>query len=393
MSTALEVLTDHYRRRDQAARAWKANGGKVVGYLCDNVPEELILAAGFFPYRLSGDPRAGRQAVERYIQPFALPFSARSQRPDFAAAMLNMLLDGTFEFVDFLIVPHTRKAIQAFYRELSLAGAAHADLRLPEMFFLDRSYLPFFMAELFNRQRLLELKAKLEEWSGQTLTDSTLAAAIEITNESRALLQRLAELRATRPSRVSGVDALHAIGSSTVMLRQEHNDLLRRFLDEDDHPPRSEADARVFIGGSPHDHPQLYEIIESCDATVVSEDHCWGTRLAEFPVDTAMDPFEALADRYHRKPACSIAFPMASLVDACTRRAVQANVDGAIFFVMRADAGHIWDTPDEIRALADNGIPSLYLADQPYWTDRPDELRHRVSSFLGSLERAAKVTP
>ena len=160
MSTALEILKDHYQRRDQAARAWKANGGKVVGYLCDNVPEELILAAGLFPYRLSGDPRAGRGAVERYVQPFALPFSARSQRPAFAEAMLNMLLDGTFDFVDFLIVPHTRKAIQAFYRELSLAGAAHSDLRLPEMFFLDRSYLPFFAAELFNRERLLELKAE-----------------------------------------------------------------------------------------------------------------------------------------------------------------------------------------------------------------------------------------
>ena len=155
---------------------------------------------------------------------------------------------------------------------------------------------------------------------------------------------------------------------------------------------RSETDARVFVGGSPHDHPQLYEIIESCAATVVSEDHCWGARLAEFPLDTAMDPFEALADRYHRKPACSIAFPMANIVDACTRRATTAGVDGAIFFVMRADAGHIWDTPDEIRALSDNGIPSLYLADQPYWTARPDELRERVRGFVGSLARHATVT-
>ena len=331
--------------------------------------------------------------MERYIQPFALPFSARSQRPDFVAAMLNMLLDGTFEFVDFLIVPHTRKAIQAFYRELRLAAAANSDLRLPELFFLDRSYLPFFAAEVFNREQLLELKAKLEEWSGQSLTDGALAAAIATTNENRALLQRLAELRAGRPSRLSGVEALQIIGSSTVMLKQQHNDLLRHFLDEDDHPARSETDARVFVGGSPHDHPQLYEILESCDATVVSEDHCWGTRLAEFPLDTAMDPFEALADRYHRKPACSIAYPMATIVDACTRRATQANVDGAIFFVMRADAGHIWDTPDEIRALADNGIPSLYLADQPYWTARPDELRARLSSFIGSLARHSTVVP
>ena len=44
MPAALETLCVAYRERDRAARAWKAAGGRVVGYLCDNIPEELILA-------------------------------------------------------------------------------------------------------------------------------------------------------------------------------------------------------------------------------------------------------------------------------------------------------------------------------------------------------------
>ena len=43
--TALDTCREHYRHRDRAAREWKHNGGQVVGYLCDNVPEELIRAA------------------------------------------------------------------------------------------------------------------------------------------------------------------------------------------------------------------------------------------------------------------------------------------------------------------------------------------------------------
>ena len=62
--TVLDTFRHHYRHRDRAARAWKAAGGKVVGYLCDNVPEELIMAAGFLPYRLSGDPRVGADALD-----------------------------------------------------------------------------------------------------------------------------------------------------------------------------------------------------------------------------------------------------------------------------------------------------------------------------------------
>src|SRR5579884_4050907 len=133
---ALDTLREHYRQRDRAARAWKAAGGRVVGYVCDNVPEELMLAAGCLPYRLSGDPDAGAAALERYVQPFAAPFSARTRGVGFADSMLNQLLDGTFDFVDLLIVPHTRKAIQAFYRELSLAREVDPTLRVPELHYL-----------------------------------------------------------------------------------------------------------------------------------------------------------------------------------------------------------------------------------------------------------------
>ena len=52
----LETMQTHYRRRDLAAREWKEKGGKVVGYLTHNVPEELILAADLFPLRITGDP-------------------------------------------------------------------------------------------------------------------------------------------------------------------------------------------------------------------------------------------------------------------------------------------------------------------------------------------------
>lgn len=190
--TVLDTFRHHYRHRDLAARAWKAAGGKVVGYLCDNVPEELIMAAGFLPYRLSGDPLVGANALDRYIEPFAPPFSARNRGVGFVDAMLEMLLSGAFDFLDYLVVPHTRKTIQAIYRELSQARAAHPDLGLPELYYLDRAYTPFYASEVFNRQCLLELRSQLETWSGEPITDTALAEAIELSNTSRHLLQQLA---------------------------------------------------------------------------------------------------------------------------------------------------------------------------------------------------------
>jgi benzoyl-CoA reductase/2-hydroxyglutaryl-CoA dehydratase subunit BcrC/BadD/HgdB len=384
----IERLQELYRHRDTAARTWKAEhaGGRVVGYVCDNVPEELILAAGWLPYRLSGDPSVGADALERYVQPFAPPFSARNRGVGFVDAMLEMLLSGCLDFLDYLIVPHTRKTIQAFYRELTLAQQHEPSLSLPELFYLDRAYTPFYAAEVFNRRALLQLRGQLEDWSGRAVGDAAIAEAIEITNTNRRLLQQVAALRAADPSRITGVEALQLIATSCFMDKREHNHLLESVLDQ---APATGSSAggrpRVFVGGSPLDNLSFYEVVESCGAVVVAEDHCWGNRCGEFEVDTSLPPFEALVDRYHRKPACSIDFPMAGAVDRCVGRARAARVDGAIFFVMEGDGVHVWDTPDEIAALEASGVPCLLLNQQPYRLSNPESLRTRLSEFVNTL--------
>ena len=392
MANALESLRSHYRERDRAARAWKEAGGRVVGYLCDNIPEELILAAGLFPYRLSGDPGAGTAAIERYVQPFAAPFSARNRGIGFSDAILNMLLDGRFDFLDFLIVPHTRKTIQAFYRELTLVAAANPELRLPEMHYLDRAYTPFYTSEVFNRAAVIEVKAKLEEWSGQPITDAAVKTAIETTNSNRKLLQDVLQLRVMDPPRLSGTDALQITSTAAFMLKSEHNMLLQELLADDVLDLPALHGPRLFLGGSPIDNLEVYELVEDCGAVIVAEDHCWGMRCAEFPVDPTASPLEALADRYHRKPACSIDFPMRRVVERCLARATAGAVEGAVFFVYEGDGVHIWDTPEEVDALEQRlGIRCLYLKQQQYAITQPEELRDKLSEFIGSLRVSETV--
>jgi benzoyl-CoA reductase/2-hydroxyglutaryl-CoA dehydratase subunit BcrC/BadD/HgdB len=388
MPPALEALRDHYRHRDRAARAWKRAGGRVVGYLCDNVPEELVLAAGAYPYRLSARPGVGTRAIEQYVQVFAAPFSARNRGVGFSDATLNMLLEGEYDFVDLLVVPHTRKTIQALYRDLQLAGAANAELRLPELYFLDRAYSPFYTSEVFNRARVLDLKSALEKWSGRSIADSALSEAIHLTNVRRGLLQQLARVRADNPPAISGVDALQVLGAAAFLHPREFNPLLQQLLDGIGPDTGCTASPRLFLGGSPMDHLQFYALIEACGATIVAEDHCWGNRSAEEPIDEHMLPLEAIADRYHRRPACSIEFPIQKVVARCTGRATSARVDGAIFTVFEGDGVHVWDTPDEIEALRERGIASLYLKQQPYSIVDPTPLRATIGEFLASLGSA-----
>jgi benzoyl-CoA reductase/2-hydroxyglutaryl-CoA dehydratase subunit BcrC/BadD/HgdB len=172
---------------------------------------------------------------------------------------------------------------------------------------------------------------------------------------------------------------------------QESTAVLRALLSEVDADPDafSPRDGpRVFVGGSPHDHPAVYEIIESCGATVVGEDHCWGNRTAFWDHRTDLSPLQRLAWRFHEQPACSIQFPMSDTVDLCVRRAALAQPDAAIFFGLEHETAQVWETPDEIRGLAEHGIPSLHLSEQPYRLTDREGLRARIEAFLGPIRTA-----
>jgi len=231
---------------------------------------------------------------------------------------------------------------------------------------------------------MLELKKQLEEWSGKEITNETLSRTIAITNENRMLLKKVAVLRAAEPPRISGVEALQLIGSSMFMLKEEHNRLLKQFLEVADKLPARHG-ARLFVDGSPLDNLQLYEIIESCKATVVAEDNCWGNRYSDVPVDTSLDPLEAIADRYHNKSPCPRVYPMSRLIEFCLQSAVEAKAQGAICYVFKHDVAEAWTTPDKIKALEEKGIYTLPLKDQPYLISEPRPLKASIEKFIEAI--------
>lgn len=371
-------MQDCYSRRDSAAREWKEQGGKVVGYFCDSVPEELILAAGFLPLRLSGDPNSGTELARKNYVPRA------RNREDFVHSMLNMLLSGQYDYLDYLVVPHARETIRRLYQVLLQVKETNPETTLPELYYLDVLHTTFFTSGLYNRERLLGLKKQLEIWSGQAITDDMLSEAIAVTNESKRLMQKMAACRTEAAPKISGTDALQIIGSSMFMSKKQHNELLGQYL-QNIPPPSGPVGIRLFLAGSPLDNLQLYRIIESLPATIVAEDNCWGNRIFETSIDTTLDPFEAIAERYLTKPPCNRIYPLSRRVEYCVASAGRAGADAAIIFVYERDSAEAWEVPDKIQALESAGIPVLYLKQQPYLIENEDAIRSRVNEFLSSI--------
>jgi benzoyl-CoA reductase/2-hydroxyglutaryl-CoA dehydratase subunit BcrC/BadD/HgdB len=372
-----ELMQKHYQQRDLAAREWKERGGKVAGYFCDNVPEEMILAADLFPFRISGDPWGGTELADRYTEPF--------YQPD-VRSMLNMLLSGRYDFLDFLIIPYSRDAILALYYHLDKVQQIDSALKLPERYLFDIPRTRFWLSGLYMRDRLRELKKQLEEWSGKEISNESLSRAIAIGNENKMLLKKVAALRAAEPPRISGREALQIIGSAMFILKEEHNKLLRQFLEETDRLPARDG-VRLFVEGSPIDNLQFYELVESCNATIVGEDNCWGNRYSDNSIDLSLDPLEAIAERYHLKSPCPRMHFMDKRVHYCLRSAVEAKTQGVLFFFLEWDNAPAWEYPDQKKALEEKGIPTICFEMQKYQLSATDkqQIKTSIKRFIESI--------
>jgi benzoyl-CoA reductase/2-hydroxyglutaryl-CoA dehydratase subunit BcrC/BadD/HgdB len=372
-----EELEGVYRERDRAALEWKEQGGQVVGCLGSDVPEELLIAAGLLPVRVSGDPEADLEAADRYVE--------RAFDPRVRSQFLR-ITDGSYSYLDHLVVSSSSDALVRMFYYLRALRMAEPILPIPDLHFFDLLHTRFRTSMLYNRDRARDLRGVIEQWCEREITDEDVVKAIEICEENRRLLRRLSELRAPGPPRVSGAQSLGIIGASMFLPRQEHSRLVAAFLEEAE-TNDTVSGVRLFVTGSAQDHVQFYELVESCGAVVVGEDHDWGDRHFTGMIDIKTDRIDAIVDRYHlRQPAAHQA-TVSERVTALLERVHATDAQGVIAFIYEADDAPSWDLPEQRRALESEGVPVLLLDHQPYKLDQTDELRRRVAAFVRSITR------
>lgn len=371
----LAELADHYQHRERAARAWRGHGGKVVGYLGADTPIELIEAARMLPVRVCGDPRGSTDLAERYLGAAGDPVT-RSQ--------LNRLLDGSYEFLDYLVIARDTEGMVLLFQILRELQRVEPRADLPPFFFLDLLHLPYRTSQLYNRDELRRLRRALREWSGTAVSDAELRGAIAIRNQNRQLLRQVLAQRASDSLRLSGVQALQVIGAGMFLPVEEHSRLLRGLLAEVGQSPALTG-VRVFLTGSEHEYSEVYELIESGGGLVVGEDHDWGNRACADLVDESADPVDALADAYQFGAPASAKYGVAERARFTAEQASAARADLVVAYIRAGDDAPPWDVAHQRQALAARGIPLMLLPDQPYGGVH----RGAVEAMLGSVAASA----
>ena len=372
----MSSLAEYYRSPQEQARRAKASGQQVVGFIGDGMPVELVRAAGMRPLRLKGRPAVQARLAPRYHVP---RFTARD---GLAESILECLLCGELAFLDHLVVVHDRDAFHRLYQLLSSLRQGPLFAELPPVVLLDLLHTTTFATSRYEYKQLLQLRQRLEQWSGRPLTDSALHAAIVDSNRNRALVAELNDLR--RQGRVSGSQALQIMGAAFAMPPAAYQTEVRALMDEakgnDTQPGHP-----TFVAGSPWDHTGLYQVLEAAGLRVVGEASDWGLTAFSTPIPTDGDPFAALCDHYHRRPPSSRMFPMARNIEHARREAVACGADAAVVAVRHNDHAEAWEVPEKLKALRGAGLPTLHLPDLPYAVESSEGLLEQVEQFSQSL--------
>ena len=382
MSGSMAQVERIYHDRGQRARELKAEGRKIIGYLCSLVPVELLTAADLVPYRMTGSMKEPITQADSYLETIACPFTRSA---------FDLALKGKYSFLDGYVMPHACDNIVKLY-DLWAHNIEHTYahfVNVPHT--LSPPSLEFFTAELSM------FKRSLERFVGHDITAAALRRSIRLHNRQRALVRRLYRLRRRDPPPVSGTEMTKVLSAAMSLPVTEANELLESVISEV--KARSplqgkKGGVRLMIYGTGNEEATFIEMVEETGAQVVVDDLCFGTRPYWFEVEAADDILAGIAKSYLEKMNCPRTYrqsPGSHQGDLENRfgylyqLAKDFKAQGVIFFILRYCDTQCFDAPDVKEYLEGKGLPVLQIEEE-YPISGIGRLKTRVEAFCEIID-------
>lgn len=364
-------FADWHKNRHQYAKEWKAKtGGKVVGYFCSYVPEEILYAAGVLPVRIIGSHEP-QDVTQNYIYGMFCPF---------CRDCLAQGLKGRYDYLDGVMIAQSCIHMRQAFGSWQLHVPVSFDYYIPHPMNVQSPHAKPYLAS-----ELKKFRTAVEKWLGKPISDKALDDAIEVYNTNRRLMKEVYEYRKLDKPLLTGLEAMQMTLSGLFTDKKEHNQELTKLLKG--LPKRKlnrEPGIRLMIVGSEDDDTDFIGMVESLGSTLVIEDHCTGTRYFWEEVKPNKNAITALANRYVDRTPC----PSKDWVERRRFTRIMEfvkdfKVQGALVIQQKFCDPHEADIPPLRWLLEKNGIPTYFLEFDI--TVPLGQFRTRVEAFLETL--------
>lgn len=364
-----EIVTSPHK----FAREWKEKtGGKVLGYMCSNLPEELMYASGVLPIRLLGS-----NEPENVTKPYIFQAGYCS----FARDCFAQALQGKYDYVDGIsysaCCPHIAEVFYNWQRYIPISYSYQ--LHMPTNLQGNRTK-KYLTGEIEN------FKHSLEEWTGKSIHLDSLDNAIEIYNQNRRLMSEVYELLMNDNSPVSATEVAEIALTGMLIDKAKHNSLLERVLEElKGRDSISKTGPRIMLIGSVNNDIEVIKFIESLGARIIVDDYCTSRRYYQTEVVLELNRLAALASRLMARPTCPLKDLPERRRPAYYRDTIDNfRVEGAIYTMQRLCDPHGLDYPVIEKTFKDKDVPMLKI--ELDYNAPIGQLRTRIEAFLEMLE-------
>lgn len=369
----VDQFRDWDKNRHTYAKAWKERtGGKVVGYFCTYVPEEILYAANILPVRILGSHEP-QDVTEAHIFGMFCPF---------CRDCLAQGLKGRYDYLDGIMIAQSCLHIRQAYTSWSKHIPTEFSYYLPMPNNVQSQHSVTYLTG-----ELKAFKSAVEKWIGKSISDEDLRSGIRLMNESRSLMHQLYEYKKKDNPLISGEETMEVAISQQLIHKTDHIKELKKLLEELKTKSNGKnTGTRLMLLGSENDDIPFVQMVESVNGTVVIEDHCIGTRYFWNNVENSDDDsINLIARRYVERPACpSKDWMDRSRINHILNLAKEFNVKGAIVIQQKFCDPHELDIPAITKALSNNGIKTLFLEFDV--TVPIGQFKIRVEAFLEMLQ-------
>lgn len=361
----------------------KEQGAKVIGTFCIQVPEELILAAGAIPLRLSCGLYESISVAENIVPSNICPLVKSS------IGFPLLKITPFFQLCDVIIIPTTCDAkkkmadiLSNFMNVWTIEPPQNRDRLDARDFWLGQVEL---------------LRKKLERLTGNNITRKRLEQSTRLLQARTATVRRFLELKRRQEILINGKDSLLAIQASFF----DDTERWIRYLDAlnielENHAKNGKTVAppdtpRIMLTGSPIIWPgwKVLNAIEETEAVVVIDDSCAGSQFyyntVEVPDWSMRSMMTAIADKYLLPTVCPIFVHSDDRVDRILELAQQYKAEGIVYHLLRLCQLMDFEYNKVNSVLRERSIPLLKIETE-YSEEDTGQIKTRVEAFIEMLK-------
>ncbi|MFX1385514.1 MAG: 2-hydroxyacyl-CoA dehydratase subunit D [Promethearchaeota archaeon] len=344
---------------------------KKIGYFDADVvtPEEIVIAAGFTPVRLLGDPTIELDKANEHVPP---------NHCVWARNILEQAMKSLDSEISGVITSH---GCDCTNREFDIWLEC---INLDFMFFLNVPLKRNDIGIKFFINDIKELITQLEEKFNVTITDEKLKEAIKKMNKIRSLLKEISEFRYSFILKGSEFHEL------VKQVQQNDKDIalktLKTKLNELKNRDKFSENGlkKILLTGSEIDDTEFIKFLERLKLHVVIDDLGVGTRYFWNNIDESEDPIKAIAKYHLTKPVFSTKFPSYKRFDFIKELAQTYRVDGIINIAAKFCEPILYDHPFMNMKFKKLEIPYLFIETE-YNRESYSQLTTRFEAFAEIL--------